>query len=302
MSSPSLPFSENSSQNDEIAVDTRVVQRNQQRKMQQREDDEEEWETRGRRANRAGGGSAGRGELGGGGGLGGMVLGAIGAAAMAFGAYTVYKSVTLNTKEAENFVESPEAMKQKLKEMEEDLKDFPVLGMDCQWRVYHDDIRNPVALLQLATHRGKIMLVQLQKVNLAQELRDLLLNPRIIKAGIEGIKDIRYLREDYQLEVRSSFDIRFLAVDTGNHPGGLKSLSESVLGLTLDRNWDTISSDWDQSPLEPDQIAYAEEAVKNSVDIFTKLFSYMEPAPTPQKVLDYCHSRLDRPYLQHQRN
>lgn len=231
-----------------------------------------------------------------------MVLGAIGAAAMAFGAYTVYKNVTLNTEEAGNFVESPEAMKQKLKKMEEDLKDFPVLGMDCQWRVYHDDIRNPVALLQLATHRGKIMLVQLQKVNLTQELRDLLLNPRIIKAGIEGIKDIRYLREDYQLEVRSSFDIRFLAEDTGNHPGGLKSLSESVLGLNLDRNWDTISSDWDQSPLEPDQIAYAEEAVKNSVDIFTKLFSYMEPAPTPQKVLEYCHSRLDRPCLQHQRN
>jgi 3'-5' exonuclease len=288
----------NPEQNDEIIVNRNVALRNQQRRMQQREDDEEEFENRGRQA-----GGAKPTESGSGGGLGGMFLGAIGAAAVGFGAYAAYKSYTLNKEPQGTLAESTREIQKKLKEMEEDLEEYPVIGMDCQWRVHHDEIRNPVALLQLATHKGKIMLIQLQKVRtLPEELKKLLLNPNIIKAGIEGNKDMRYLREDYQIEVRSSFDIRFLAEDTGNSPQGLKNLAESVLGIDIGRSWDTISSNWDQYPLEPDQIAYAEAAVRCSVEIFTKLFNYMESAPTRQKVLDYCHNNMDKPFTVQKRN
>lgn len=289
-----------SPQHDEVAErlhnSTQIAKRNQQRKMQQREDDEEGWELDGgrRRGPAVGPSTTAQSASNN---FGDFALGAIGIAAAGFGVYALAKAYTTSTPSQPSLVVSTQSIQTLLREMMKDIEEFPVIGMDCQWRVFHDEIRNPIALLQLCTHKGKVMLLQLQKVvPLPKEVKDLLLNPNIIKVGIEGTKDTRYLREDYQIEVRSTFDLRFLAEETGNRPEGLEKLSKAILNLDIGRDWEIISSDWDQATLEPQQIAYAETAVKASIDIFKTLFAYLRPGNKKQDALDYCGGNLDRPF------
>ena len=271
-------------------VSHNMDQRNHQRRMQQREDDEEEWEV-------VGGSSKRKNDPAKAPEMGALAMGAIGIAALGLGAFALNKAFSAS--EACNPV-CPSTMDQCreiLRKIQKDIQEYPVVGLDCQWTQTFDNIRSPIALIQLASHKGNVVLIQLKKFStIPHELRDILRSYDIIKTGIEGFKDARYLREDYSLEVRSTFDLRYLAEDTGNRPEGLEKLSLEVLDLDLGRDWELIKSDWDVPKLEDRQIAYGEAAVKASIDIFTTLYSFMEPNQTKEKILAYCQSNIDKPF------
>jgi 3'-5' exonuclease len=257
-----------------------------------RADDEEDWEVLGdnrRRNNPAANSNNG----------GGAAFVALGAAALGLGAYAAYKSYFNKDDEEISFVKTQADCKKRLKQMNDDINEFPVVGLDCQWVINTGpyEPRNPIALLQICTHKGKTLLVPMKKFTFPQELRNILNNSEIIKAGIEVIKDARYLREDFGLEVQSTFDIRFLAEDTGHRPVGLEGLSNKVLNLDLGHDWKIINSDWNKSPLDKKQIFYAETAVKASIDIFSTLYPFTNSGMTKRDVLAYCSLKKDRPFV-----
>mgnify|MGYP003473924865 CR=1 FL=1 len=101
-----------------------------------------------------------------------------------------------------------------------DAEEFPVIGLDCQWtQIYDRNRRQPVALLQVSSHKGKVALVRLSRnQQLPHALGLLLNNPRIIKSGIETIKDAQYLRNDYGIDVKGTYDLRYLAEAVGLKP------------------------------------------------------------------------------------
>lgn len=173
-----------------------------------------------------------------------------------------------------------------------------MVGLDCQWVVFgKGQSRSRIALLQLASHKGNVSLIQLHKLSsIPQDLRNILRNPNIIKSGIENIKDGMYLMADYRIEVKGTFDLRHLAEQTGYEPLGLSSLSKDVLNEDIGRDLELIASDWEQEPLNIDQVKYAEAAAKASIDIFVKLIKTVVN-PTKQNILNYCRPMIDRRYV-----
>jgi len=183
--------------------------------------------------------------------------------------------------------------------------EYPAIGLDCQWKITTNanGVRSPIALLQIASHKGNIALIPMRDIHtMPANLRSLLRDKNIIKAGIETMKDAKYLHEDYGLEVNGTYDLRFLAEETNNRPEGLEGLAKQVLDLDIGRQWETISSDWDAEKLENHQIEYAETAVKASIDIFKTLISFVVDQQTKKNILDHCRSKVDCSYVWYSQN
>lgn len=185
-----------------------------------------------------------------------------------------------------------------------DIEEYQVVGLDCQWTPKHNEIRSVVALLQIATHKGNILLVPLKKYSdIPVELRDMLKDRSIIKTGIEVLEDAIYLNEDYGLIVNGTYDLRYLANDCGiHHPEGLEKLSKKVLDLDIGRDWEIINSDWDAQVLESKQKVYAETAVKASIDLFTTMIPFVIANPSNSKIKQYCRPKLDERFVYNSRH
>lgn len=166
--SPSAPMV-----NEDLRVVPALNARDRRRREQQREDDEEDWEVlRDRLRNRnppAAAPAANNNNA---------TLAIFGGAALAVGAFAAYKTFFGSDDEKQNsFVTTQADCVKILKKFKEDTNEYPVVGMDCQWLVQTSpyEPRNPVALLQLATHKGKTLIIPLKKLSsLPQELRSLL--------------------------------------------------------------------------------------------------------------------------------
>lgn len=222
----------------------------------------------------------------------------LGVAALGVGAYAAYK-IFFSDDGKPNVTKSESVCEKRLRVIKEDLDEFPVLGLDCQWVINTEnpyEPRNPIALLQLATHKGNTMLMPMSKFTLPDELKSILNDSEIIKTGFDVTKDARYLREDHGLEVQSTFDLRFLAEDTGHRPVGLEELSKVVLDLDIGPEWEIINSDWNKLPLDEHQVAYAEVAVKATIDIFKKLYPMTKSGSSKKDILAYCTVNKDRPF------
>ncbi|XP_050068742.1 exonuclease 3'-5' domain-containing protein 2 [Anopheles maculipalpis] len=156
-------------------------------------------------------------------------------------------------------------------------QEYNVLGFDCEWVSYQGK-RRPVALLQLASHRGLCALIRLCMINrIPQELYDLLNDDNIIKVGVSPYEDARVLRDDYRLKVESTLDLRFMAERAGLEPLGIARLTNEVLGITLDKHWKVRCSDWETPELSERQIKYAASDAHVAVELFKKLSYKLVP-------------------------
>uniref|UniRef100_A0A2M4BE22 Exonuclease 3'-5' domain-containing protein 2 n=1 Tax=Anopheles marajoara TaxID=58244 RepID=A0A2M4BE22_9DIPT len=182
-------------------------------------------------------------------------------------------------------------------------QEYKVLGFDCEW-VSTQGKRRPVALFQLASHRGLCALIRLCMINkLPQELYDLLNDDNIIKVGVSPYDDARVLREDYKLKVESTLDLRFMAERAGLEPFGIARLANEVLGLTLDKHWKIRCSDWEAPELSDRQIKYAASDAHVAVELFKK-FAYKLVPHYPwtsrkvvlDQVLEEMDCFMDQPY------
>ncbi|XP_058825512.1 exonuclease 3'-5' domain-containing protein 2-like [Topomyia yanbarensis] len=144
-----------------------------------------------------------------------------------------------------------------------------ILGFDCEW-VSDLGENHPVALMQLASHRGFCALFRLCEMwPVPAQLRDLLDDPSILKVGVAPDEDAKLLKTDYNLTVASILDIRHLAKKIDFPPPyGLGDLAENALGFTMDKDWRIRASNWERSDLTDRQIKYAANDVHVAVELF----------------------------------
>jgi exonuclease 3'-5' domain-containing protein 2 len=174
--------------------------------------------------------------------------------------------------------------------------DFPVLGFDCEWVTVNNE-RRKVALIQLCSPQGLCALIRVCKFSkIPLELRKILEDPEIIKAGVTPNADAKLLMEDYSINMNGTFDLRFLAVLTHHRDDatGLGRLSKSILGIELDKDWRLRCSDWEIETLSQKQIEYSAYDAYVAVEIFRKLYSIARPTSfDPDSVRRFCDNYTD---------
>lgn len=181
-------------------------------------------------------------------------------------------------------VTNAEDCRQAIELLREHCREFPVLGFDCEWvREKGKQVKpHPVALLQLASHRGLCVLIRLFLMEeIPQELRDLLSDPTIVKVGIDAIEDSKLLVADYDLRVQSTLDLRHMAGKCDNLSGldGLAKLAHALLGVKMDKDWRISASNWEKEELTERQIRYAASDAHVAVELFRTLARKIVPRP-----------------------
>ncbi|EAT35135.1 AAEL012690-PA [Aedes aegypti] len=166
-------------------------------------------------------------------------------------------------------VTNPEDCQKVIGLLRDHCREFRVLGFDCEW-VNEQGKRHPVALLQLATHRGLCALIRLCEMKrIPPELGELLNDPAIVKVGVGPLEDAKLLRHDYNLKVESTLDLRHLADRCGvPGPYGMAKLAEKTLGVKLDKHWRIRASNWENAQLTERQIQYAASDAHVAVELF----------------------------------
>lgn len=221
---------------------------------------------------------------------------AVGIGAAAVAGYGLYKTIEKLTEEdIPNLVFDQDELQKKLKNIIEDTELYPVVAFNCQFTHMPGEDRSKIALIQIASCEGEILLIETKKFHhyphFPQEIIDFLTSANIIKVGIEPARDARYLFDDFGIEVHSTFDLRFLAEEVGHRPEGLSSLA----GKILDLNIEETMPDWDV--IDEGRIRYAEKTAKASIDIFKELFSKLDKEPTRKSILDHFEDDLDKQYV-----
>ncbi|KAL1392841.1 hypothetical protein pipiens_012182, partial [Culex pipiens pipiens] len=161
------------------------------------------------------------------------------------------------------------------KKLREVTKDFPFLGFDCEWLPWNP--RGPITLLQLAGGKGSQRLCVLVRLcydfEIPQELLDLLNDPKIIKAGVESIRDAQFLDQDYGFTVQGAIDLRFLYPQTHQQqPIGLAALAEKELHVYLNKDKAITLSGFNQPILSYEQIQYAAGDAIVGANLFDKFW------------------------------
>lgn len=175
-------------------------------------------------------------------------------------------------------------------------KQFPAIGFDCEWVTVNNE-RRKVALIQLCSSQGLCALIRICKFKdqkIPIELRELLEDPDIIKAGITPYNDAKLLLEDYAISMYGTFDLRFLALLAKQKAEGLGKLSKSILDIELDKSWRIRCSDWEIEHLTPQQVDYASMDAFVAVEIFRKLYKSIRPSEMDSNsIRRFCDSYTD---------
>lgn len=129
-------------------------------------------------------------------------------------------------------------------------------------------------------------------------LQEILECRSIIKIGVEPFNDANFLFRDYGVHVAGTFDIRYLAIEAKCPSGGLGTMSEYILGVSIDKSSAIRCSNWEDSNLSSAQIDYA------STDVYApiELFKYFADKIAPEKdvkyiIKTYCSEHIDKRYF-----
>lgn len=169
-----------------------------------------------------------------------------------------------------------------------------MVGFDCEWVTVNNQ-RRKIALIQLCSAEGLCALIRICKfTTIPLQLRALLEDPEIIKAGVTPSNDANYLLQDYAIKMNGTFDLRFLALIADHKSEGLGKLSKSILDIELDKDWRIRCSDWEIEKLSPKQIDYAAKDAFVGVEIFRRLYKSVHPtAMKPEEIRSFCDNYTD---------
>jgi ribonuclease D len=149
------------------------------------------------------------------------------------------------------YIDSGEALYEFLPE----LFNAPVLGFDTETKpTFKKGVSNEVSLLQLSTS-DKAFLFRLNRIGLPGEIKAILSDNTIIKAGVAIHDDILGLQRISKFKPEGFIDLQDFVKNFGIEDQGLKKLSANVLGFQISKRQQT--SNWEQEQLTTAQIEYA---------------------------------------------
>jgi len=168
----------------------------------------------------------------------------------------------------------------------QDVSAFPFIGLDTEW-VSKKGSAGLVSMLQLATYSGHCVLIRLCLLDkIPSSLRNILVDPDIIKVGVAVLDDGEKLLVDHNLEVAGCMDLRHLAVRQESLPGklGLQSLALQYLSVELDKDWRLRAGNWEAETLTIQQINYAANDALVAVNILWVLMKELIHSGTLSKL------------------
>lgn len=137
----------------------------------------------------------------------------------------------------------------------QDIRHESILGFDTETRpAFTKGERYFPSLVQVATARC-VYLFQLQQLDCANAMAELLSNPRIVKAGVALAGDLSQLKELFPFEASAIVDIGLIAKHHGNPQTGLRNLAALFLGWRIAKGARTTN--WSAPHLTAAQIGYA---------------------------------------------
>lgn len=162
------------------------------------------------------------------------------------------------------WVRTPEA----LAELARAIEGCGSIGLDTESdSLYHHF--DKVCLVQIATDRGDLFLVDTLVIRDLAPLAPALADPAIVKVLHGADYDVTTLKRDFAFSFASIFDTMIAARLLGKAQIGLAALARDELGVTLDKG--NQKDDWSRRPLSPQQEAYALADVRHLVELRTRL-------------------------------
>ena len=144
-----------------------------------------------------------------------------------------------------------------------------ILGFDTETRpAYHKGESYLPSLLQLAGEK-EVFLFQLKPLGLPTPLREILADPKVVKAGVSLAYDLQELHHLAPFKPAGFVDLGTLAkkAEIKNH--GLRGLAAVLLGFRIAKGAQT--SNWARDILAPNQIQYAATDAWVGRELYLKL-------------------------------
>lgn len=142
-----------------------------------------------------------------------------------------------------------------LEQMLADIRQESVVGFDTETRpAFRKGESHLPCLVQVATARA-VYLLPLRQTGVFSLLNELLVAPRIVKAGVALADDLRKLRQVLPFEEQNMLDLGSVARRCGLAQSGVRNLAGIFLGFRVAKGART--SNWAAPRLSAAQITYA---------------------------------------------
>lgn len=154
-----------------------------------------------------------------------------------------------------NVIESKERCAEAVNNLIDELRPGAALGFDTETKpCFKKGQYHKTALLQLSTIKSAY-LFRLNKIGLPQELKELLENKNIKKAGVAIRDDLKELRKICEFTPNGFIEIADMAKALDIENLGLRALAGLVLGIKINKN--AQLSNWENHSLSRSQQYYA---------------------------------------------
>ena len=137
----------------------------------------------------------------------------------------------------------------------QDLRRETVIGFDSETRpAFRSGESYLPSLVQFAT-ADAVYLVQVQRGDYSESVREILSSEKIIKAGVSVKDDLRNLKKLFEFDEKAVVDLGKLARHHGLKQTGVRNLAGIFLGVRIPKGAKTTN--WAARRLTPQQITYA---------------------------------------------
>jgi ribonuclease D len=148
-------------------------------------------------------------------------------------------------------IQSPDELTSAMK----DIRSDHVVGLDTESRpAFKKGESYPPCLVQIAT-ASAAYLFQLNRMDFASAIREVMESPLIVKAGIGFADDLSGLQGVFPFEPANILDLSLVAQKQGINRSGVRNLAGQLLGFRISKG--AATSNWTSPELTQRQIDYA---------------------------------------------
>ena len=152
-----------------------------------------------------------------------------------------------------------------------ELANYKLLGFDTETKPsFRKGQTFDVALLQLSIP-GKVFLFRTLLCGIPDELKGILEDESIKKAGVAIHDDLKKLKKIRDFEPGGFIDLQAFSSELGIESNGLRKLAAIVLGIRISKNQQLTN--WEADELTEAQAVYAATDAWVSAEIYKKLLS-----------------------------